>query len=982
MTEDKSTPPATDGAASGGDDTQRPTSASTDLKGLKPARRTQNLLPRQFQIEQARGRHTQVDPVEIARAERDNDARHQRRQRQAERNQRRHERKQTQRRLELLREVATWLVLTVVVLAPVAIGAVHMVALAPLTLLAALAAGAALWAAQLSGRPFRVGLAGWALIGLSLFTFLQAVPLPMGVLSGLSGQVAQWVQDAWGASLGDPPSTATLSLHPGESARMGFVWWTAAALYLAVYNLFREREKFQKLLLVLPAVGVLLVIIGVLQKAAGISDRLFFYQPRDLEAAPFFASTFVNPNHLGTLLGLISFVPLGMSLSKDYRYYRGALVLLFTICAAGMVMSLSITSLLAWVVGMIAFGLLILRRRLSDSKGLAYISLGAVLAVGLGAYAAWSQLAERASFLTQHQGLAAFTPTELWQRGWQLALGSPLFGVGSGGFADGFAAISAQTSPARLSYINNSYLQLFIDYGIPVATVVIALLAFTVGRLALRRGWKSNDLPLMTALLAGFVFLAFEASVSFSLEIPGVLLPATFALALADGRHARYRRLMRRRSEDGAQEEPAKDPEPQYDTSPPRQPLLARMAPALGLGVAALVALPTISTLIDATGGLPLDVLRQAATTEPVTVEAVNGAYREALRHRPANGEVHLNAAVGFLAAGDDTQGWEALERARRFNRGNPAPPLLAGRTYLRQGKREEALGAYKDALALAAPLPGDGALTIALELARRWEDPAKLASALPPDVRLQSALLEKLLAQGRAQETLGLAQTLQAGPQGSQRQIKIWEAWAMAHMNRWEQAQRIAQELLEPEPGPPGAYVVLIQALTRQGKMEQASQMAQRALRHHGFDTEVLFTTASLYYHHRDQLGFDRDEKAWAQVMDPLLQQLKPHVIKEPSLRPRYYKLAGLYHSDLGRLPTAISELQKSMEALPSDPEVVLALARLLRRDRQNQRAMEIYRLFTSRFPDDPNSAEAQVDLYELEQEQQTLQEFRQGQH
>jgi tetratricopeptide (TPR) repeat protein len=62
--------------------------------------------------------------------------------------------------------------------------------------------------------------------------------------------------------------------------------------------------------------------------------------------------------------------------------------------------------------------------------------------------------------------------------------------------------------------------------------------------------------------------------------------------------------------------------------------------------------------------------------------------------------------------------------------------------------------------------------------------------------------------------------------------------------------------------------------------------------------------------------------------------------VIKDPSLRRRYYKLAGLYHRDLGRLPTAISELRKCLEADPEDAEATFELAALLRHDHQNERA------------------------------------------
>ena len=69
-----------------------------------------------------------------------------------------------------------------------------------------------------------------------------------------------------------------------------------------------------------------------------------------------------------------------------------------------------------------------------------------------------------------------------------------------------------------------------------------------------------------------------------------------------------------------------------------------------------------------------------AATKDHATVEEVDLRYRRALHRRPAHGPLHLHAAIGFDRAGDPKQAWEALRRAKLFDKANPAPWIITVR--------------------------------------------------------------------------------------------------------------------------------------------------------------------------------------------------------------------------------------------------------------------------------------------------------------
>lgn len=968
------------------------THVNNGLTPAAPLGPVPNLLPEGFRPATLQGR-PRLDPVRLAKEERAEGGQRVQRVRQKRRNEERAARKQRRMRLERLERVSMGLCIALLLLAPLLIGAVHLVTIVPLAGLSLLALCCALGVSTLKRQPLRVDLLGWTLIALTGWTFIQAMPLPIGLLNVIAPTNTAWFQTAFEAVPGDAPGWGTWSLRPGEASRAGFGLLAASALYLATFNLFQGRQRFQKMLFVVPAVAGLLVVIGVLQRAIDADGLLFFYAPRDLAELPFFSATFVNPNHLATLLGLSSFVTLGMSLSNDFKLQRPGLVLLFGVCVAGLVMTLSAGALVAWLLGMLAFGALTLQRRLGNHRGLTATMVAVISALGLGTWAAWESIAKQTAFLAERQGLPWYPPTDLWASGWGLALRQPIAGLGRASFPDAFAATELSTLPGRYDYVGNTWLQLIIDYGIPLGAATLVVIAISVVPLGLRRGWKPEDLPIMTGIFAAFVFLGLDAALGFSLEIPGVLLPAVFLLALARGRTSRYSWTRRRpsSSEDAqpgpdAQAAPADHDSQASDDAERRRGRGAwsrrSLAPLAALATVALIALPTLPAAIDGATGAPRNALLAMANEAHPDDEQLTRRARHALQRRPVDGRMHLRLAVFWRAAGHQSLSETALKLARDFDRRNPGPWLLTAHAHLRDSDTQAALEAYREALALAQKASPEGRDAIAVEINKLLSTPALVAKTLPdddPDCWI--ALFDHLLKEQRPGRVIDIAQALLERIQDVQarRRVQLSVARAEAALGRWTRVRQITAVLMEPAPALSTVRALSARATLHLDGPSASLKETEEGLRQHPNDTALLFLACEVLIEHQSALREDGAERPVMHArVERLLQILRPAVIQQPALRKRFYRFSSLHALDRGLLPLATRDLQRALEIDPDDAALSFLLARTLVKERQLDRAMEATARAIARFPDHPESHRARADLATLEHQRDLRDAFR----
>ncbi len=862
--------------------------------------------------------------------------------------------------------------------APLALGAVHLVAIAPIALVAWLGAAFALLRVALEGRTPRLGAPGVALLGLAALTLLQATPLPAALLHLLASTPAAWLDLAWTTADGTP-ALLPLALNPAEALRHGLGLSAAAALVLNLANAAQDDERTQRLLYVLPTLGLALGALGAAQRALGTDLRLFFYQPADLDGAPLFAASFVNPNHLAALLGLASFVPLALTSDEEHRAERPLLYLLAIACLLGMAATLSGQALAAWPVGAIALTSFAWQRGPSRSFLAAStrpLAVGAAAAVAL---AAWTFAAPHlAEHITPYQGLAPLTPFSAWDTAWSVVQTSPWIGLGPGAFGDAAAILPEHAAQPRFAFANNSPLQAAANWGLPAAALLTATLLAWIASIALRPTWRSKHLHLMGALFASFTFLAVESLGSFSLDIPGVYLPAAFLLGLAVARTQSYasllpslkRHALRRLDRAPQSDTSAELPRP-LPTSPRRRRL------RLAATAAALLALPLLTllaalplrhtlahTLLPHSAPSPLQAL--ARDTAPLP-EDVQRAAADALTPHPTLPSTHLTAAIAYSRADQPERALQALDTAATFNPASPAPWLLRARLLLAAQEHQPAAQAYREALQRAVNTRGPGRVQLAVEVVQRLKAPDEVARVLPPDPALWDDLLQRLSDSDAPTAVIDLANALASAHPEQRATPDAWRARALAHLNRWDEARTLALQLTALPKPPAAAFAILARDATHRGDPHAAREHLKRGLEQHPQDPELRFLDAEALLDWRQTLGFEVADPAWLRTLQEHLRTLRPRTLRDPHLRYRFFLLSARTLYAQGRSHAAIADLRAAVKADPARPEAALLLADLLREEHEHDEAAAIYNDLLRRFPDHPRAPDLRRALQDL---------------
>jgi tetratricopeptide (TPR) repeat protein len=372
--------------------------------------------------------------------------------------------------------------------------------------------------------------------------------------------------------------------------------------------------------------------------------------------------------------------------------------------------------------------------------------------------------------------------------------------------------------------------------------------------------------------------------------------------------------------------------------------------------------------------------LRAVATSRSATETSLTAAYQTAVMSRPAYGPTHLAAALGYARLGNETRAQRSLNLAHDFDHWNPAPLLVDARRKRQAGKTQDSLSAYREALRLATYTRGPGRDAITAEIAQQFTDPADIASALPlENSEVWDRLLGSLASTGRTDLAADLAEILAAQTESpaARRTALTWVAQMAAAKGDWDRARAVALPLVA-ESGVPSAHVVLVRASLHAGDVTSALTYADAGRKAYPKDAELMFVSAEILIERRDELDIRKDPRAWRDRVEPLMVSLKPHAIRHPDPRNRYYMLSGAYNAGRGQLPAAISDYRKAAEAKPSQSEPLVRLAGLLDQNRQLRDAVEIYSLVLDRFPSHPSAPLFAVRLVKLQERLDTLDRFR----
>lgn len=379
-------------------------------------------------------------------------------------------------------------------------------------------------------------IGGWGLAAVMAAFASRPCPLPLRttLLEACAPLAAlALVATAAGLSglLGKLPAALSLSA-------LGVGWVSAGVLLIgcAAPDSAGLRLGFMA---AIAASGLCSLLIGVLQVfTPGLSDGTWIASPNIPGRA---VGNLRQPNHLSTLLlwSAVAVVPLLETAAlRRHAVAKVALGVLFAAMLFGVVLSGSRTGLLG-VAGLVVWGLL--DRRLSRA------SRGLLLASPLICLAGWMLLGALSSLLNTGAIGASTRVGEsqdyssgrwsIWRDTLVLIAQNPWFGVGFGKFNFAWTLTpSADRNPQFFDHTHNLALHLAVELGLPLALLVLGLLAWGLWQAFARsRRIDGSEGVARRAALVMVLLMALHSQLEYPLWYAYFLLPTAFAWGLCLG---------------------------------------------------------------------------------------------------------------------------------------------------------------------------------------------------------------------------------------------------------------------------------------------------------------------------------------------------------------------------------------------------------------------------------------------------------------
>jgi O-antigen ligase len=646
-----------------------------------------------------------------------------------------------------------------------------------------------------------------------LFTAVQLVPLPRRVVGALSQQALQIRSSA----LDTEPAFLPLTLDVPATLLALANSLTLLAVVLVAGSVARRSSRMRRLAVALVAVGVLVALVDLTQKALGLREILGLYRPESAPGAGGPSGTFVNANHAASLYGLAALVGVGLALSSaGGRCFAAAAAA--ALCGTMVFLTGSRAGAATFLLGGMLLAVLGATDFRDRRRSLAYAALGTA-----GLLCAALVFAERAWQRVQEAGLAGLLHNQK-TRGWaaaaRLTQDFPWTGVGRGAFEAPATAYRTSSEAVRLAYPENGLLQIASEWGLLAAAAFLIVLLLPLSRLL---GLLPRLEPLPRAAICGFLAVLAHELADFGMELPGVAVPAIAALMIGSAGAERSKLSEERR----------------------RAPLAAYLT----LGAWPLVlagGLWALPRTLTSEGARLHEALR---TGQP----GLAGEIRSAIGRHPADYYLQLLAAAEAAQRGDRT-GPAHINRALQLYPSDGQAHRMAARWLARAGHRSQAALEYRLAASLgtqvsleellqtlgamhvaeAVPQNGASLMTLARTfLAKGDKAQARLVSRRALDVagpdeplvreRLALALQSEAadFISEAAGDLLGTAKSLDAF---------VAAAEALSKVARWPEAERTLAMARERYPDSPALLRASARLQLDRGDLERADATLRAA--------------------------------------------------------------------------------------------------------------------------------------------------------
>jgi O-antigen ligase len=304
----------------------------------------------------------------------------------------------------------------------------------------------------------------------------------------------------------------------------------SVTLVVAVNNL-QSQDTLQRSTNFMVALGTLLSLYAVGQYISQSDGVLWQVRP-----AQYFrraGATFVNPNHLATLMVL--FLPMALGQVFLARA-KGPIRVFHGYGAVMMLAGLAVTmSRGGWLAGGAVLGIfftwLLIRRR--QMRIPALVGLGLVLVAGSVFLArsgkAWQRITDVAAVGKPDSG----DRLPLWKPAIRMWKDSPWIGVGPGHYDVRFPQYRDHQIQVNPGYAHNEYLNLLADFGLVGTGLVGLAILIAVGGIILSRKYVergigdlgdkgSNRTAFFVGASIGMVGIALHAAVDFIMHVPAL----------------------------------------------------------------------------------------------------------------------------------------------------------------------------------------------------------------------------------------------------------------------------------------------------------------------------------------------------------------------------------------------------------------------------------------------------------------------------
>jgi O-antigen ligase len=316
-----------------------------------------------------------------------------------------------------------------------------------------------------------------------------------------------------------------------------------ALIFLMARAICRDRDNARWLLVAMVLSGVLVVAYGLAMQVSTNACYVGTYLKIQFEYAEtqrcLMSGTFVNSNSFACYVGMAIVAVIALLFSRDkkqvdapYGYNeeddtrfinwltgkRIAQLAALLLLLGGLLFSASRAGFAATVVGVLAFGILMMRGRWKSRP-----DLGRIFFIGLAVCIVVGLIAGGALINKFADSDDPWARLRIWQTSFKAIALSPWLGWGLGGFADAYMILQPASILQPNDLAHSTPIEIMVELGVfgaMLAFAVVLLPWIVCLRGALRRRLAHRHLPIAAFALAAIPIL--HSTVDFSLQMPAI----------------------------------------------------------------------------------------------------------------------------------------------------------------------------------------------------------------------------------------------------------------------------------------------------------------------------------------------------------------------------------------------------------------------------------------------------------------------------